>query len=335
MQATEQMYWWAAQVLAKAGYVVVTFDAQNQGRSDTFGEGEDRFDGVPTQATLTTFFDHTQDTLDFALSRPDKAFCPRKSRSGTSHCGKQRQRVREGTATAHNPMWRLVDRHRVGLAGHSYGADGASWIGQQDRRVDAVVGWDNLCNPTEDPESPAACRTSGQGSPPPRVPSLGISGDYPGTPSPYTSNPDPDAKSAASRQFSDHGVDTGQIVIRGGSHYEWSYIPTPAFGATLRGIDLSAWYTTAWFDRYVKGDLTAQRRLLTDRWRRDRIEGSVDPNADGNMFSYHYRSRLDLGHGEGRRVRCENLRRGCAAFSPRDGRGHSYSYLAIATSPDR
>ena len=29
---------------------------------------------------------------------------------------------------------------------------------------------------------------------------------------------------------------------------------------TLRGIDLSAWYTTAWFDRYLKGDLTAQRR---------------------------------------------------------------------------
>ncbi|MGH3332055.1 MAG: hypothetical protein ACRDPJ_12210, partial [Nocardioidaceae bacterium] len=42
MQATEEMYWWAAQVLAKAGYVVLTWDVQNQGRSDTFGEGEDR-----------------------------------------------------------------------------------------------------------------------------------------------------------------------------------------------------------------------------------------------------------------------------------------------------
>jgi hypothetical protein len=34
-------------------------------------------------------------------------------------------------------------------------------------------------------------------------------------------------------------------------------------------------------------------------------------------------------------VRCENLRRGCRALSPRDGSGPSYSYLAIATSKDR
>jgi hypothetical protein len=38
------------------------------------------------------------------------------------------------------------------------------------------------------------------------------------------------------------------------------------------------------------GDLTVQRRLLTDRWRHDGVEASVDPAADGNMFSYHYRS---------------------------------------------
>ena len=334
MQATEEMYWWAAQVLAKSGYVVVTFDAQNQGRSDTFGDGEDRFDGVPTQAALTTFFDHTQDALDFAVSRPGSRYCPRLSRSGTNHCSKQRRRVREGMATSHNPMWRLVDRSRIGLAGHSYGGDGASWIGQQDRRVDAVVAWDNLCDPTADPGSAAACRTEGLGSPRPRVPSLGISGDYPGTPTPYTTKPDRGLKSAASQKFSRADVDTGQIVIRGGTHYEWSFIPTPAFGATLRGIDLSAWYTTAWFDRYVKGNTAAQRRLLTDRWRNDGVEASVDPGGDGNMFSYHYRSRLDIGRGEGRRVHCENLRRRCAALTSRDGSGPSYSYLAIATSRD-
>jgi hypothetical protein len=60
----------------------------------------------------------------------------------------------------------------------------------------------------------------------------------------------------------------------------------------------------------------------------------VDPAGDGNTYSYYYRSRLDLGHGTGRRVRCENLRRGCAALTARDGRGPSYSYLRIATSPD-
>ena len=96
-----------------------------------------------------------------------------------------------------------------------------------------------------------------------RVPSLGLSADYHLFPTPYTTAPDPREKTLASYAFSKAGVDTGQIVVRGGTHYEWSYLPMPTFGATLRGIDLSAWYTTAWFDRYVKGDLTAQRRLLT------------------------------------------------------------------------
>ncbi len=150
-----------------------------------------------------------------------------------------------------------------------------------------------------------------------------------------TTEPDPEAKSLASTAFSRARVDTGELVIRGGTHYEFSYIPTPTFGATLRGIDLSAWYTTAWMDRYVKGDPTALRRLVSDRWRHDGIGASVDPAGDGNLFSRYYRSRLDLGHDGGRRVRCENLRRGCDDLVRRDGRPASYSYLAVATSPDR
>lgn len=346
VQASEELYWWAAQTLAKAGYVVLTRDPQMQGRSDTFGEGEDASEGFPSQTTGVTFFDHTQDSIDFALSRPGSAYCPRPSRSGTSHCGKQEDRVADGLATKHNPFWRLVDRTRIGLAGHSYGAAGVSWVGQQDRRVDAVVAWDNLCDPTAPSRSISptdalepsglgnGCLAGGLGKPRLRVPSLGLSADYMLTPTPHATEPDPGAKSGASRAFSKAGVDTGQIVVRGGTHYEWSYLPLPVFGATLRGIDLSAWYTTAWFDRYVKGDLSAQRRLLTDRWRRDGVGASVDPAGDGNLYSYHYRSRLDLGHDGGRRVRCENLRRGCDALSPRDGRGASYSYVAIATGKD-
>jgi dienelactone hydrolase len=346
VQASEELYWWAAQTLAKAGYVVLTRDPQMQGRSDTFGEGQDAGEGFPSQSTGVTFFDHTQDSIDFALSRPGKPYCPRPSRSDTSHCTKQKARVAEGRATHHNPFWRLVDRTRIGLAGHSYGAAGVSWVGQQDRRVDAVVAWDNLCDPTApsrpvDPTVairpgglPTNCMEGGLGKPRLRVPSLGLSADYGLTPSAYTTAPAPRAKAGASYAFSQAGVDTGEIVIRGGTHYEWSYLPMPTFGATLRGIDASSWYTTAWFDRYVKGDLAAQRRLLTDRWRRDGIGASVDAGGDGNLFSFYYRSRLDLGHDDGRRARCEDLRRGCRALSPRDGRGPSYSYLAVATRKD-
>ena len=47
IQASEELYWYAAQTLAKAGYVVVTFDPQMQGLSDTYGEGGDRDEGFP------------------------------------------------------------------------------------------------------------------------------------------------------------------------------------------------------------------------------------------------------------------------------------------------
>jgi len=341
VQASEEMYWWAAQTLAKAGYVVLTRDAQDQGRSDTFGDGQDRTEGVPAQSTGVTFFDHTQDALDFALSRPARPYCPRASRSGTSHCDKQRQRVRNHLATPYNPFWRLVDRSRVGLAGHSYGAAGTTWIAQQDHRVDAAVAWDNLCDldapgrstPGAGGNVPSGCLTGGLGHPRPRVPSLGLSADYGLTPTPYLTQPDPEAKSASSLAFSKAGVDTGELVIRGGTHYEFSYIPLPTFGATLRGIDLTAWYTTAWFDRYVKGDLSATRRLLTTRWRHDGPGAAVDPAGDGNLFSRYYRSRLDLGHG-GLRARCEDLRTGCRALTARDGRPGGYSYYRIATRRD-
>ncbi|HEX5988290.1 MAG TPA: hypothetical protein VFY86_17330, partial [Nocardioides sp.] len=328
-----------AQTLAKAGYVVLTRDPQGQGESDTFGAGEDTMDGVPSQSTGHTFYDHTQDALDFALSSPDSAYCPRRSRSGTSHCAKQRERADAGLATAHNPFWRLVDPTHVGLAGHSYGASGVSWVGQRDRRVDAVVAWDHLCDPSAGTGTPGAgstgCLPGATGRARPRVPSLGLSADYGLTPSVYATEPDPRAKGAASRAYSRAGVDTGELVVRGGTHYEFSYIPTPTFGATLRGMDLAAWYTTAWMDRYVKGDRSALKRLLTDRWRHDGVGAAVDARGDGNLFSFYFRSRLDLGHDDGPRVRCENLRRGCPALLHDDGRPVSYSYLAVATSPDR
>ncbi len=49
VQADEQMYWYAAQALAKDGYIVMTFDAQGQGQSDTFGQAPDEDEGFPAQ----------------------------------------------------------------------------------------------------------------------------------------------------------------------------------------------------------------------------------------------------------------------------------------------
>ena len=265
---------------------------------------------------------------------------PRKScASGTSHAAKQDRRVRAGLNSAYNPYWALLDPSRVGIAGHSYGAAGVSYVGQSDPRVKAIVAFDNLGAPSPTDGS----RTSEQpcpGDPSQRTPApitkpaLGMSADYYIPPTPNTSDPDPLAKSKESFEYSKAGVDTGEVIIRGGTHYDFDWIPNVGFPATLRGADEIAWYTNAWFDKYVKGDASADERILTNRWRHDDAEAAVDPNADGNMMSFYYRSRLDLHRATGERVTCEDLRAGCGALTDADGRPKDYSYLAIATSPD-
>src|SRR5947209_11799997 len=250
VQADETLYWYAAQALAKDGYVVVTWDAQGQGRSDTNGEAPDANEGFPAQSDGRPFFDGTEDAIDFALSTPSHPYEPVPScSSGTSHAPKQDRRVRAGLDAAYNPFWRMLDPRRIGLAGHSYGAAGVSYIGQWDPRVKAIVAWDNLGPP--DPnrpfnggpiEQPSPANPAARSVPPITKPALGMSADYFLTPTPYTSDPDPLAKSPESLAYTGAGVDTGEIIIRGGTHYEFSWIPNTAFGATLRGADEVAWY---------------------------------------------------------------------------------------------
>ncbi len=334
VQADEQMYWYAAQTLAKAGYVVLTFDPQGQGQSDTLGEGTDATEGFPAQTDGRPFYDGTEDAVNFLVSTPSKPYQPVKSCStGTSHAGKQNARVAKGLDAAYNPFWRLLDRRRIGLVGHSYGAAGVSYIAQWDPRIKAVVALDNLGGPGPSaapvPGSSGGSSTIGeQGCPstpadrrvvPITKPGLGISADYGLPPQPNLSLPNPQGKSTITHAYTKAGVDTGEIVIRGGSHLDFSFIPNVAFGASLRGPDLTDWYTTAWFDKYLKRDRTADARLLSTRWQHDSIEASVDPGHDGNAFSFYYYSRLDVALAHGKRFDCEDLRTGCPGMVAHDG----------------
>jgi hypothetical protein len=165
-------------------------------------------------------------------------------------------------------------------------------------------------------------------------PGLGISADYGLPPTPNLSAPDPTAKSTWSHVYTAAGVDSGEIIIRGGSHLDFSFIPLVALGASLRGPDLTDWYTTAWFDKYLKHDPSADGRLLTTRWQHDATEARVDPTHDGNTFSFYYPSRLDIHLGAGGTWDCENLRAGCAGMTGDDGVAGPYSYLTLDTSPD-
>jgi dienelactone hydrolase len=352
VQADEQMYWYAAQTLAKDGYVVLTFDPQGQGQSDTYGQAPDSNEGYPAQTDGRPFYDGTEDAINFLLSTPRQPYEPVNSCStGTSHAAKQNARVAAGLDAAYNPFWSLLDPTEIGLVGHSYGAAGISYIGQWDPRVKALVALDNLGGPGPASGAVPGSGPSPQGSigeagcpadPADRTtvaitkPGLGISADYGLPPTPNTSLPDPTFKEQESVAYSQAGVDSGQIVIRGGSHLDFSFIPNQAFGASLRGPDITDWYTSAWFDKYLKHDPSADARLLSERWQADPVEAGVDPNHDGNAFSFYDYSRLDIGLAHGGRFDCEDLRDGCPGMVPtaHDGWPGDYSYIGIDTSPD-
>ena len=91
VQGSEGMYVWLAQDLAERGYVVLTYDVQGQGTSETlphetsdalpfcnpFAEPRDGEQygcpGVPFQQ-LSNFVVGTEDAIDFFMSTPDRPY---------------------------------------------------------------------------------------------------------------------------------------------------------------------------------------------------------------------------------------------------------------------
>jgi dienelactone hydrolase len=350
VQAPEELYWGQAATLAKHGYVVLTYDVQGQGRSDLLGEGGDALEGFPGQTTGEPFYDGTEDALDFLTSTPAHPYEPRNSCStNTSHAAKQDRRVAAGLDAAYDPAHDLLDPSRIGIAGHSLGAGAVSYVGQEDPRVDGIVAWDNLGRPDQGAEvsggvlsvPPCASAPATRTPKPITKPAMGISNDYGIVPLPFsygttslpsTADPDPQDKNAAFLAYRAANVDSAEMTIRGGCHEESAFIPGSFTGAyplgcgTLRGSDLIAWYTTAWFDKYVKGNPAADTRLLSDRWRSDSKEAAIDPSGDGNAFSFYFRSRFDVGLAGGGRAVCDDMRAGCPSMAG-DGLPADYSFV--------
>jgi pimeloyl-ACP methyl ester carboxylesterase len=304
-QAPEEIYWWAAQVLAAHGYEVLTWDPQGHGESDTIGKGDNATRDVVLQqssdfgdqaALDEEFATEIGEALDFLMS------------------------------TA-NPLYPQLDTTKIGLAGHSRGAFATSIVGSRDERVGAIVGWDNLTAGGPNRLSPNDTLAPLV----PRVPALGIASEYYVGDPPYSADPDPQGNNGAFLAHRSAGIDAMEVTIRGGTHFEYSFLPNPAFTATLRGIDLASWYTVAWFDKQLKHDPTADRRLLSNRWRDDAAGAEVDLAGDGNLFSIYYRSRLGFGRESAPYdvVTCDDLRSGCAALIPpsEDGGPTSYSFI--------
>ncbi|MEQ1439017.1 hypothetical protein AAG565_06620 [Fontimonas sp. SYSU GA230001] len=308
VQAPETLYWWAAQALVRAGYVVMTFDPRGQGRSD-----QQTPTGVQgSNANPTVFWDGLVDAIDFFRSSSVQPYPHNLSCAGTYPT----------TMTAFNPHIARIDPARLGIAGHSLGAAGVSvvqgygaagadpWPGQIDAHnpVKVAVAWDGLAS--------ASGGGYGGGTPTivPRVPAMGQTSEYGLTPAPFTQPPDPESDKVAYAAWRDAGVPVFQFTIQGSSHYEWSLLPT--FPATSWCADTSSgaceggWgnpmaehYTLAWFDRWLKnpgesGYADADARLLADSdWQ--------------PRYSFYLRSARAFPDRSGKAHVCEDIRAGC------------------------
>ena len=96
--------------------------------------------------------------------------------------------------------------------------------------MSAIVAWDNLGRPEHERRAavqPCPADPASHADAPITKPALGMSADYGLTPTPFTSDPDPLAKSQASLAYTAAGVDTGELVIRGGIALRVQLHPEP------------------------------------------------------------------------------------------------------------
>jgi hypothetical protein len=175
----------------------------------------------------------------------------------------------------------------VGIAGHSLGASAVSWVSQCDKRVKAVVAWDDLI-----PINVKQCKQNVTIPKPYRAarlhaPALTTTNDYEFNVQPADHVPDPHGDSNAGgldgdagyRSLSKAGVDSELVSFRNGTHLTYTYIDL-----VLPSNELSErfafYYTLAWFDRYLR----AGRDPFTTASAFSRLTdlGRYDTSADRN-----------------------------------------------------
>jgi dienelactone hydrolase len=295
VQAFQEIYFWAAEGLAEAGYMVLTYDVQGQGRSEQEGD--------PAYALPTA----TCDDSAFTQGMRDGLRWLRSNSSNPYRT--DAQNPRPGTSS-YNPSGFDLDRNRVGIAGHSAGAGAVSLVGQTDPDVKAVVAWDCLRElPDEDvslihAHALAICSEYGFTQDPPK-----------------TDAPSRDFKADAFKQIVTFDeslpeadrVDTMLVIPRASTHLEYDYVPL-VFPATRYGERVAMHYTLAWFDRYVKGDASATARLIATRFdtsadrssigagtydaaTNSNVPYKIEGDCTSNRLSFYHASRFYLEGG--------------------------------------
>lgn len=322
VQGSEGMYVWLAEDLAERGYVVLTYDVQGQGTSETLPHTSDSVfpfcnpfvapvdgnmngcPGVPFQQ-VANFVVGTEDATSFLLSTPDRPY-PNPGSAGVQ-------------VDPANPYADLLDHSpdlqtvtpgrttRVALIGHSLGAAAVSKVQGTDDRVEAVVALDKLTGPSKS----AFGDISDNAANVPTVPALAVQSEYGFTVSPYflsggstllpaPGNPDPmRERRVGFDDWKKAGVDSMLIVPRASTHLEYADIPY-VLPASRWGQALTSGYVQAWLDRYLK-HRTDDAELLAPsvRYLEPRGLGVWKPVTldRPSLLSFYYCSAYAFGSG--------------------------------------
>ncbi len=159
--------------------------------------------------------------------------------------------------SADNPIAAELDLARIGIAGHSLGAENSTRT-QGDPRVAAIIGYDN-CDSTDGCSNSSGSRLHDYPDEQLTVPTLFITADYDGFPGyavPRDKVPGT-LRLVGFERLRSVGVDTMLITPRATTHLDWAGSFT--FGNRLNEL-VSGYFSLAWFDRYLKGRLVVDRR---------------------------------------------------------------------------
>lgn len=330
VQASEQLYWWAVQPLVRAGYVVLTNDPRGQGKSDSAtpnsGDQGGNFNGH-------VFYTGLVNDIDFMLSNPSTPYPHELSCAGTYP-----------TVTAtHNPFHEYVDTSRLGIAGHSYGAGGVTWVQaygadgaeawpgllSEENPVDVVVAWDALGYADNGNNATLTSLPISELSPTeilelvdssvfPAVvahkPALSFKSEYGFTPTPFLNDPDREGHKDAFKQWQAADVPVAAVTIAGSTHLDYSLGPTlPATAWCPEVVDnhcVGGWarpmiteYTVAWFDRWLKKPDEAGYEEADARLLNDA--------AWADRMSIYFASARDFPTRGGEQIVCEDIRLEC------------------------
>ena len=308
IQASRNEYAWLAEDLAERGYVVLTFDVQGQGQSETLPhENPDPnlpgcgslhtnpgqvtpCDGVPAEQDQD-FVDSTESAISFFLSTPAAPYA-------NAHAGTL-------AVNGYNPLWALFDHSpdtqtatpgrttRLALIGHSTGAVIATYLQGVDPRIETVVALDKLTATPSAIADDQAETGSLPGPVVPKVPALALQSEYGFAPQPYfvascssfepcvTGGINLQAAPPANREEAT-GFDTWQaahvdsmvIVPRASTHLIYTDAP-PVLPATITGQEMASYYVQAWLAKYLKHDPAAGYALLSP------VIRYVGPDQDG------------------------------------------------------